>query len=200
MQSKLADAGYTDLAPGKLANVVTCLEMLEAPPRRPDPPGIAVGLVQVPAPDPRWYRELFARIGGPYLWFSRLALDDAELATILHDPRVEVYAVRGDGEDIGFLELDFRTEGQCWLAYFGLVESAVGKGVGRWLMNRALERAWSQPIERVWVHTCTLDHPNALAFYIRSGFRPYKRQVEVYDDPRLVGLLPRTAAPHVPLI
>jgi hypothetical protein len=67
-------------------------------------------------------------------------------------------------------------------------------------MNRAIERAWARPIHRFWVHTCTLDHPGALGFYIRSGFRPYARRVEVADDPRLVGLAPRTSAPHVPII
>jgi hypothetical protein len=67
-------------------------------------------------------------------------------------------------------------------------------------MNRAIERAWARPIHRFWVHTCTLDHPGALGFYIRSGFKPYARRVEVADDPRLVGLAPRTSAPHIPII
>ena len=67
-------------------------------------------------------------------------------------------------------------------------------------MNRAIERAWSQPIRRFWVHTCTLDSPGAIGFYQRSGFRPYAIEVEVADDPRLSGHLPRTAAPHVPII
>jgi hypothetical protein len=67
-------------------------------------------------------------------------------------------------------------------------------------MNRAIERAWSKPISRLWVHTCTLDHPDALAFYLRSGFRAYARRVEVADDPRLLNLAPRTVAAHIPII
>jgi hypothetical protein len=67
-------------------------------------------------------------------------------------------------------------------------------------MNRALERAWSHPVERAWVHTCTLDHPAALAFYQRSGFRAFRRQIEIADDPRLHGTAPRDAARHVPMI
>ncbi len=55
----------------------------------------------------------------------------------------------------------------------------VGSGAGRWMMNRAIERAWSQPIRRFWVHTCTLDHPAAVAFYIRSGFVPFRRRIEI---------------------
>jgi len=86
------------------------------------------------------------------------------------------------------------------LAYFGLVESAFGSGAGRWLMNEAIGRAWARPIRRLFVHTCTFDHAGAIAFYVRSGFRPYKYGIEVIDDPRLTGVLSREAAPHIPLI
>jgi hypothetical protein len=67
-------------------------------------------------------------------------------------------------------------------------------------MNRAIEQAWAHPIRRFWVHTCTLDHAGALAFYVRSGFVPYRRQIEIADDPRILGEAPRTAAPHVPIL
>ena len=88
----------------------------------------------------------------------------------------------------------------CELRMFGVTAQLIGTGAGRFLMNRALERAWSEPIRRFWVHTCTFDHQAALAFYVRSGFRPYRQQIEYADDPRLLGLLPRGAAPHVPII
>ena len=82
----------------------------------------------------------------------------------------------------------------------GWVASVAGGGAARWLMNRAIERAWSRPIRRFWVHTCTLDHPNAPGFYQRSGFTPFRRQVEIADDARLSGLVPMSSAPHVPVI
>ena len=97
-------------------------------------------------------------------------------------------------------ELDFREPGQCELAFFGVSEKLIGGGAGRWLMNRALELAWSHQVIRVWLHTCTMDHPSALAFYRRSGFRPFRRQIEIADDPRLDGTAPRSAARHVPII
>jgi hypothetical protein len=68
------------------------------------------------------------------------------------------------------------------------------------LVNFAIDRAWARPIRRLWAHTCNFDHPAALAFYYRSGFRPYAFMVDVADDPRLTGHMPRTAAPHVPLL
>ncbi len=192
--------GYHDVAPGKLANVATFLEMTQPPPPRPDPPGVACALERVRDPDPGWYRRLFQRVGEPYLWSSRLAMGDGELLAIVRDPKVHVFAVRDGEADTGLLELDFRVDGECELSFFGLTGPAVGRGAGRWLMNRTLERAWTGNVGRVWVHTCNLDHPAALPFYIRSGFRPYKRQVEIYDDPRATGIQPRDAAPGVPLI
>jgi GNAT superfamily N-acetyltransferase len=194
-------SGYHDVAPGQLANVATFLEMSAAPPQRPDPPGLNCRLERVESPDPAWYRSLFQRVGEPYLWSSRLAIDDAELLRILRDPGIEVYVLSDEaGADAGLLELDFRVAGHCEIGFFGLLDRMVGTGAGRFLMNRTLERAWTRDVERVWVHTCNLDHPSALPFYIRSGFKPYKREVEIYDDPRVTGLQPRDAAPGVPIL
>lgn len=197
--TELSD-GYHDVPAGKLAAVVTCLEMRALPPLRPESPRARCELVRVQAPDPAWYRELFRTVGEPVLWYSRLAMSEPELARILNDPGVEVYVARCDGADAGLLELDFRVPNECELGFFGLVPDAVGKGIGGWLINRALERAWARPIQRFWVHTCTLDQPGIVQFYERAGFRPFKRQIEIFSDPRLGGQLPTTAAPHVPLL
>jgi len=191
--------GYSDVPADKIAAVVTHLEMTARPLPRPDPPG-AWSLRQVENPDLGWFRDLYRRIGEQWLWFSRLRLGDAELAAILHSPLVELYALVQDGSDEGLLELDFREPGQCELAFFGVTGKLIGSGAGRFLMNRALELAWSRPVARVWVHTCSFDHPGALVFYQRSGFRPFRRQVEIADDPRLDGTAPRDVARHVPVI
>jgi len=192
--------GLHDVPPGKLAAVVTYLEMRERPALRPEAPEAPWRLRRVARPAPEWYRSLYRRVGEDWLWFSRLLLADDALAATLSDPAVEIHALTLEGEDQGLLELDFREEGQCELAFFGLAATLHGRGAGRWLMNRALERAWARPIARLWLHTCTLDHPDALAFYRRSGFRPYRRQVEIADDPRLQGQSPPAAAAHVPVI
>jgi GNAT superfamily N-acetyltransferase len=122
------------------------------------------------------------------------------LRAIIHDPKVEVYLLKAGDEEAGLLELDRRVPTVCELSYFGLTSKITGTGAGRWLMNRAIELAWSRPITRFWVHTCTYDHPGALSFYMRSGFRAFRREIEVCDDPRLSGVLPRTASPHIPII
>ncbi|MCK1655068.1 GNAT family N-acetyltransferase [Bradyrhizobium sp. 149] len=191
--------GYSDIPAGKIAAVVTHLEMTAVPARRDDPVG-AWTLRKVDAPALDWYRDLHRRVGEEWLWFSRARMSDAELAVAIRAPGIEVYALIVDGRDEGLLELDFREPGQCELVYFGVTAKLIGTGAARFLMNRALELAWSRDLSRVWVHTCTLDHPSAVAFYQRSGFRPFRRQVEIANDPRLDGPLPRTAAKHMPII
>src|SRR6185503_12363827 len=191
--------GYHNVHAGALATVVTYLEMTAPPPARVERTAPWT-LRPVTQPSLDWYRGLYRRVGADWLWSSRLVLTDAALSAILGGPLVELHALVADGRDEGLLELDFRVPGECELAFFGLGPALVGHGAGRWLMNQALVLAWSRPIHRFWLHTCTLDAPQALPFYVRSGFVPYAREVEVYDDPRLTGVLPETAAPHVPLI
>lgn len=190
-------SGVTDLPAGKIAEVVTYLEMLEAPARREAPAG---GFTLERFCDLARYRALFRRVGERWLWMSRLVMPEAALRAILDNPAVEAFALRSGREDIGILELDFRLPGECELAYFGVLPEAIGTGAGRFLIGEALRRAWARPIRRFWVHTCTHDHPRALAFYQRAGFRAYKRAIELADDPRLTGHLPRDAAPDVPVI
>lgn len=192
--------GYIDVPAGKIAAIVTSLAMTARAPARPDPAPAPWTLRAVPAPPLDWYRDLYRRVGEEWLWFSRLRMADGDLAAVIRAPGVEVFALAVDGQDEGLLELDFREAGTCELAFFGVTAGQFGSGAGRWLMNRAIERAWARPISRFWVHTCTLDHPAALPFYIRSGFVPCRRQVEIADDPRLLGEAPRSSAPHVPVL
>lgn len=198
--------GFFPVAPGDLAAVVTALAM-DAPPdwlRRPVAEAdVPVQLVRWDAPDTARYRALYTRIGAPWLWWSRLARDDAALGAVIGDPAVEIYAVTDRARvEIGMLELDFREPGACEIAFFGFVPKASGQGLGKWLMRRALQRAWQggRAIGKVWVHTCTLDDPRAVGFYVGRGFCPVARYVEVFADPRAVGLLDPALAPLHPLI
>lgn len=192
--------GLTRVTPGDLATVVTTLEMRRRPPLRPLPPS-PLRLVRWERPEPGKYRTLFRRVGARWLWFSRLAMDDAALSAILDDPGIQVFAaVDRAGIEVGMLELDFRRAGACELSYVALVPELAGKGLGRWLMAEALARAWVPGVERVWLHTCTLDHPHALGFYRAQGFTAVARTIETFPDPRHQGLLPADCAPQVPLL
>ena len=102
-------------------------------------------------------------------------MSDAELLAVLTHPRVDVYSLDRGGAACGLLELDRREEA-------------------------GVELAFEDGARRFHLHTCSLDHPKALAFYLKSGFRAYKRAIEVGDDPRLTGKLPRGAAPAIPLL
>ena len=194
---KLPD-GHHEVPAGKLAMVVTSLAMTALPSCRPDPVPAPWRLERIVVPEVDSYRALFRRVGQDWLWFSRLRMEDAALLAILRDPDVAVYRLLAGASEAGLLELDFREAGECELSFFGLVPELIGGGAGRWLMNRALELAWARPIRRFWVHTCTLDHPKALDFYIRSGFEPIGRQVEIADDPRVAGFLPPEAGRQIP--
>lgn len=197
----LAD-GFHDIPPGRIATVVTHLEMTTPPSAsfiRQQRPGWSLRQERALSPDR--YRALFRRIGEPWLWFSRLRLSDQQLAAQLADPAGLIWVLESEGEDAGLVELSWRIPGTCELVFFGVIPDLIGSGVGHFMMSHALVTAWSRPqVARVTVHTCTLDHPSALSFYMREGFRPVRQQVEIAPDPRLAGTLATAAAPHVPLI
>src|SRR5262249_34557085 len=147
-------------------------------------------LRRVTRPDPAWYLALFREVGEDWLWFGRLTMPADDLVAILHDPRVDVFELACETGGRGLLELDRREFPEIEVVYFGLTPELIGKGAGAWLISQALAEAWAHSPSRVWVHTCTLDHPGAVRFYMRAGFMPYKRAIEVARDPRLIGVLP----------
>jgi GNAT superfamily N-acetyltransferase len=159
------------------------LEMRARPPvRRPDPPR-GIVLTRMDAPTPAEYRAVYDVVGGPWLWVDRRRMPPEELAEIVRHPGVEIVVARAEGELVGYYELDRRVPGECSLAYFGLAPAWIGKRVGSWLLERAVQQAWDgvggdRPA-RVIVHTCSLDHPRALRTYERAGFM---RVDEVYAD------------------
>ncbi|GAA4817012.1 GNAT family N-acetyltransferase [Sphingosinicella ginsenosidimutans] len=185
-----------DVPAGMVAAVVTYLEMTARPDLTPVPDR-GLRLARWTFADPARYRALFERVGSRWLWFSRLAMDEAALRAAM----AEVHSVIDEsGDDVGLLELDFRTRGECLIRFLGLAPELAGKGHGKWLFAETLRLAWRDGVSRVRVHTCSLDHPAALPSYLRAGFRPYARAFESFPDPRLAGLLPREAAPQIPIL
>lgn len=187
--------GIVDLPRGKIAAIATYLELL-----RPSasPAGDVAGSLHRICGDVPRYRALYGRIGAPWLWFTRTLLDDRALDRIISHPDVEAFALVQGGIDIALVELDFRRDGECELVFFGLAPEACGRGLGSALLREAIRRAFARPVSRMWLHTCTLDHPAAMPLYLRAGFTPYRRAIEIADDPRLAGYLPPNAAPAFP--
>jgi GNAT superfamily N-acetyltransferase len=188
--------GLIEIPAGHVGAVVTFLEMTKRPPPAPVPES-PLRMARWDAVDPDRYRALFRLVGGRWLWFSRLAMSDADLLARAG----EVHEVLGpDGESVGMVELDFRMAGLCRILFLGLVPELAGQGHGRWLFAETMKRAWAPGIGQVRVHTCSLDHPAALPSYLRAGFVARGRAFESFPDPRLTGLLPRDAAPQLPLV
>jgi GNAT superfamily N-acetyltransferase len=188
--------GLTELPTGHVGAVVTYLEMTERPKPRPFP-GSPLRMVRWATVDPAKYKLLFERVGGRWLWYSRLAMDDA---TLLGQAGEFHAVIDRSGIEVGMLELDFSGEGQCLIRFLGLVPELAARGHGTWLFAQTLALAWRPGIGRVHVNTCSLDHPAALPSYLKAGFTAYKRAFESFPDPRLTGLLPESVAPQLPLI
>lgn len=173
---------------GQLRVVTTYLEMKQPPARSPAKPPIeGLSIRRAERPTVSFYRYLYNSVGAPWLWYERQAMADCELRAIIQHPDVEVYVLYVEDVAAGYVELDRRMEGQIEVAYFGLMPEFVGRGLGPYLLDWAVVTAWHKEPNRVWVHTCNLDHPKARSVYERIGFVSYKQETTLIDDPRLGG-------------
>jgi GNAT superfamily N-acetyltransferase len=177
----------------RIDDTVTYLEMFERPTARPLPvPAGKLALMRAEAPTVSFYRYLYETVGTPWIWFERRQMSDKALAAEIQKPTTEIFVLYVGGIPAGFFELNAAEARQTELCYFGLVPDFIGRRLGPFLLNAAIEQAWSRPIERFWVHTCTFDHPRALPLYQRAGFVVYARRQVSFDDPRESGILPRS--------
>lgn len=175
--------------------LVTHLEMTARPGHLPPPQRPSEALLwRAVNPELSFYRYLFSAVGEPWLWWTRTLMSDARLREVIHDPRVEIHVLYAEGQPAGFVELDRRTRDEVEIAFCGLVPRFIGRRLGAFLLQSAIGWAWAPPnVRRVWLHTCTLDHPKAVAFYERHGFRRCKETAETIADPRADGRMPRHA-------
>jgi GNAT superfamily N-acetyltransferase len=183
-----------------LDDVITYLEMREPPttPRIPAPHA-KLALMRVENCTVSFYRYLYETVGTPWLWYQRRLFTDAALAAELAKPTTEIFTLYVGGLPAGYFELDAARPHETELCYFGLIPEFIGRGLGPFLLRAAIDRAWSRPIKRLWVHTRTFDHPKALGHYQRAGFVVYARQELRFEDPRIRGILPRTLThPRLP--
>jgi GNAT superfamily N-acetyltransferase len=176
-----------------LEDTITYLEMLARPAGRRFPaPLETLALMRAEACTVSFYRYLYDTVGEPWLWFERRIIDDAAVAAQIHRPTIEIFVLYVRGVPAGFFELDTAAARETKLCYFGLVPDFIGRRLGPYLLQAAIDRAWSRPIDRFWLHTSTFDHPKALSVYQKAGFVVYARRSVLFEDPREHGILPRT--------
>jgi len=170
--------------------VVTSLEMKTRPDTAaPRAPREGVQILHAQRPTVSFYRYLYNTVGREWLWIDRRKMGDEALATLIQDAKVEIHVLYADGVPAGYVELDRRKPAEVEIAYLGLIPEFIGQGLGPYLLWWGIGRAWSSGPDRVWLHTCTLDHPKALSMYKSAGFVPFKTEIKHEPDPRALGLL-----------
>ena len=183
---------------GWVESNVTHLEMRAPPDRRPVELKPGVEVRRAHAPTISFYRYLYNTVGGDWTWTGRRLMDDDALAAEIRDPNVEVNVLWVQGVPAGLMEIDRRAMPEIQLLYFGLIPDFVGKGYGRQALDWAVDRAWLLRSTRFWVHTCDLDHPNALSVYKKAGFAAYDHGT--HCDPVLYDMsMPRRRGVAIPV-
>lgn len=168
---------------------ITSLEM-HARPARPlaRAPSLSQPVMVLRAHQPTisFYRYLYNTIGQDWLWYERRQMDDETLNDIIHDEKVSVDVLYCGGVPAGYAELDARMHPSVEVAYLGLMPEFIGRGLGRYIVDWAVDTAWDLDPERIWIHTCNLDHPVALPTYQKAGFTVFNRQTVTVPNPRLL--------------
>jgi GNAT superfamily N-acetyltransferase len=159
---------YLDLAPGM------------APRREPPPADCAWRMLDGSAW--RETRQLYIDVGSRWAWRDRLVWSDGQWAALIAAPSTRVYVLEVGGVPGGYVELS-RVGAAIELAYFGLMAFAQGRGLGRWMLERAIAEAQDWGAARIWLHTCTLDSPAALPNYLARGFRVVRTETYAAELP-----------------
>ena len=123
------------------------------------------------------FRYLYTEVGRAFHWTDRLLWTDVTVQSHLSNPGVSIWLMSEGETSAGYFELRKHDDGSVEIAYFGLLPLFIGRGWGKYLLTRATQEAWALSPNRVWLHTCTLDHPSALPNYLKRGFRPVRTEV-----------------------
>ena len=128
--------------------------------------------------DWRFNRDLYLAVGRMWSWNDKRQWNDEQWKEYGLAPKLRTFAAYYDGSLAGYYELRPDDEDGVEIAYFGLLPEFIGRGLGGALLTSAIEKAWnlSPSVSRVWVHTCTLDHPGALGNYQARGMVIYKQE------------------------
>lgn len=127
-------------------------------------------------------RFFYQYVGEIWQWFDKKSWSDAQWQEHSHRDEIRLFMLTWQGTPAGYFELEKHADGSVEILYFGLAEAYLGKGLGGYLLSQAIEQAWGWQSSRVWVHTCNLDHPNALANYQARGLTLYRTEVESVES------------------
>ena len=141
-------------------------------------------LIKKIKPDFQLNKFFYKQVGKKHRWIDRLIWSDEKWMTYISNKNLETYVISKSDELVGFFELLYNPElKETEISYFGLLEEYIGKGIGGFALSSAIRKAFEKNINRVWLHTCTLDHPNALKNYIARGMTVFKKEnIKILDN------------------
>ena len=141
-------------------------------------------LVKKIKPDFQLNKFFYKQVGKKHRWIDRLIWSDEKWMTYISNRNLETYVISKYDELVGFFELLYNPElKETEISYFGLLEEYIGKGIGGFALSSAIRKAFEKNINRLWLHTCTLDHPNALKNYIARGMTVFKKEnIKILDN------------------
>lgn len=146
-----------------------------------------LGIIEAIEPSVPFYRFLYATVGERLEWTERLKWSDEQLLTYLSRPEVRLFVVYLTGTPVGYVELDAAPSDAATagteIAYLGVFPDYHGRGFGKHLLSYGVTRAYEDGANQVWLHTCSLDGPHALANYRARGFVSFRVDVDDVPEP-----------------
>ena len=141
-------------------------------------------LIKKIKPDFQLNKFFYKQVGKKHRWIDRLSWTDEKWINFISNKNLETYVISESGDLIGFFELLYNPElKETEISYFGLLEKYIGKGIGGYALSEAIKKSFKKNIKRVWLHTCTLDHPNALKNYIARGMKVFRKEnISILDS------------------
>ena len=141
-------------------------------------------LVKKIKPDFQLNKFFYKQVGKNHRWIDRLSWSDEKWVNYISNQNLETYVISEKNDLAGFFELLYNPElKETEISYFGLLEEYIGKGIGGYALSIAIKKSFEKQIKRVWLHTCTLDHPNALKNYIARGMTVFKKEkINILDN------------------
>ena len=119
----------------------------------------------------------YKQIGKDYQWLDRLAWTDKNWIEYVSSPNLFTFVLKNNDDIAGFFELMYHKDKlETEIAYFGLLKEYIGKKLGGYMLSEAIKKSFSYNVKRVWVHTCSLDHKNALKNYLSRGMKIYNTE------------------------